>query len=323
MTFNILINLNFKTITMKTFKNDKSNTVQNRLSDITNQIERILNDLNYLKLELAEQQKEPIIQFNQRIELSELLSKVDCLDNMERRYDMDLNLDYGSSVYNTFFKVFGNKYSRKDILAVLLFILNIASDYRGYAFGGIVRDFLVPRLYATNNDTKLDFKDVDLSFGSSDDANNFINYLSNPNSSLVLRKAETVGYTKIDEHRIYKNVFERYQYVVVFNGQDLFILDIIVSEYFPVNDMSVNLLMFTPKSDDYSKIDETWFDVGRNNIDSYNYSVKSLIISCCAKISTLLSEFKSNKDTNSMNGHRISNFHKRGYKFSNFKYDHY
>lgn len=242
------------------------------------------------------------------------------------KYDVDLDYNYNSSK-QTFFKCFGNKYTRKEILVLVCLILDIAKEYNGFAFGGIVRDYIIPYIYFAKDRSKLDFKDVDIWFSKEEDAKNFIKSLSNKDTYLYIEEATKHGFCDIQKNEEYHKVFKRYQYMLILNGSNRFVIDIIVSEFLPVNDVAMNLLLFKPKSDKYTEMNEDWFEVGKNSKNPYTFTVKNLILSCGLKKSIIISDYYmilcNNRISTTLNYEicksRIDSFIERGFTFQNYK----
>lgn len=309
---------------IKIENNINNDDFESRLSNITENLGKILKSLNDLRVEWKS--NKDFKYFDEQFILNDLTDKLDEINDMDRKYDMGIGHSYGSHTHNTFFKYCDNKYTRQQILSLIFFILNIAKQYNGFAFGGIVRDYIIPYMFFTKDHDELDFKDCDVWFSKKKDAETFIRYLSNTKASLYIKSATNIGYKKIEKENKYPHVFERYQYVVNINGNHMFIMDIIVSEFLPVNDAAMNLLLFKPKSDKYLEMDESWFEVGKNHEEvKYFFTVKNLIISCGLKKTILLNEYLQTVKTKNSNimrdkcKSRIDTFIKRGFAFQNYQ----
>lgn len=186
--------------------------------------------------------------------------------------------------------------SRSDVLYFLIHFLELASQYNGYAYGGINRDFLIPHLIFNANLEHLNFKDVDIWFKTEGNMLDFIHSFNKQDSpiKLTLLRMDDVrkGSNKNTIDKPLYDCFTRDQYAVQFDGIGLFIVDLVVSDKLPVNDFAVNLLLFKPKKEKLSSIDYSWFEVGHDTNNEYvQFSVKELIHSIDSKTTTILSKY--------------------------------
>ncbi len=171
------------------------------------------------------------------------------------------------------------------------------SKYNGYVYGGLVRDFIVPIfVYGTNSDN-LDFKDIDIWFSNQSDSDDFIESLNKGIAHLSAQEMDT--YDVLEGYGAGQK-FTRRKFHYSFNNLPLFMVDIMVSEQLPVNDFSVNLLLFRAKNQDFKNMSLSWFSVGDNpDAESYKYSVMDLIQMIEKKNTDVLkgysNHYKSNK----------------------------
>jgi hypothetical protein len=119
------------------------------------------------------------------------------------------------------------------VLESIDWILKFASHCNGKFFGGYVRDVIVPRM--KDPKCNVSFKDVDIWFTNDKDADNFVVLMKdtfNLKHGCFPRENNSTEYK-----------FKRTQYYVL-NNICNFNIDVVVSEYFPVDDFNVNLLTY-------------------------------------------------------------------------------
>ena len=187
-----------------------------------------------------------------------------------------------------------------DIMCLLFTFLEKAGTYGGYAYGGIIRDFIVPFLWFHADIDNLDFKDVDIWFKTTKSATDFVNSLNGPIRLIPANKMDDIrkgtNRNTLKTQPLY-DCFTREQYIVQFNDLKLFIVDMIVADKLPVNDFSVNLLILKPKGSDFGSMSYSWFEVGQDTYDEYiNYSVKGLIDSIGTHETDVLSKYLNPDD---------------------------
>lgn len=124
--------------------------------------------------------------------------------------------------------------------------IQVASKYGGCVFGGYVRNHLIPSFY---NLPLPGFKDVDLWFTSSSEALKFTLEMGN----------RLVYWSNLDEKTPNKKQvrypFSRTQFMLMDEGNDIVMIDVIVSDELPVNDLNVNQLTFSNGYKSYGKED--------------------------------------------------------------------
>lgn len=157
------------------------------------------------------------------------------------------------------------------------FILHI-SESNGYIYGGFVRDFVVPVLVYGQNATCVDFKDIDIWFENQSLADDFINGLNQQNSDVQLIPQTHLPDESPNQGYGCGHPFTRKRKLFTFQTVPLFMVDVVVAQQLPVNDFSVNLLMFKAKDRNLENISLSWFCVGQNyDGEFYKYSVLILI----------------------------------------------
>ena len=115
--------------------------------------------------------------------------------------------------------------------------ITVASKYNGRVFGGYVRNILVPKLY---NQPLVGFKDVDLWFTNQSDANWFILQMGDK----LTVKVYTDQYNNFKDNKV-RYPFGRTQFMLLDELKNpVVIIDVIVSEKLPINDLNVNKLTF-------------------------------------------------------------------------------
>lgn len=120
---------------------------------------------------------------------------------------------------------------RENIFLETEGLVRCASKHNGVVFGGYVRDVIVPTTQLGYTLDQVDFKDMDFWFTSKDDANAFI-----AENNLVLdeqnKPTNEVGYYPVDKNTHFLML-----------GIELYVLcDIMICDFYPVCDFSVNLL---------------------------------------------------------------------------------
>lgn len=156
--------------------------------------------------------------------------------------------------------------------------IKIASNYDGKVFGGYVRDVVVPKILDPRR--KCEFKDVDIWFKTDIDSVLFINDMKDIYNFQIVPKL-SIG----DDNPHYE--FNRTQYHLFV--KDIVIwFDIVISEYFPVDDFDVNFLSYFYKDNiELIECESEYFDKDKliNSINKKtmailpNY-VKRLVIKC-------------------------------------------
>jgi hypothetical protein len=141
----------------------------------------------------------------------------------------------------------------------------------------LVRDFLVPLLIYGKEVNDLDFKDIDIWFAKSEDADQLIESLKSDQGMVKLIPQPSNDIAPIDDYGC-GQLFTRKKFYFCLVNQPLFMVDIMVAEQIPVNDFSVNLLMFKPKQRNFEGVNLSWFPVGNNpDGESYRYSTLMLL----------------------------------------------
>jgi len=176
--------------------------------------------------------------------------------------------------------------THEDIFALVLSLISGADKYEGYAYGGIIRDFILPLVFNNVHILDIDFKDVDIWFKSNENMLKFVEYVNN---IPLVKLVQPNYYFAIEYHG-----FNRAIYNVEFDGVPLFYLDLNVSPRYPVDDFSSNLIYLVPKSSLFESISKKWFRMGVNKDDDHiNFSVNEIIESTVLKTTTLLTEYKN------------------------------
>lgn len=149
--------------------------------------------------------------------------------------------------------------------------LKVAEKYRGKAFGGYVRNVVVPRLFGDN--TVIGYKDVDVWFHTEEEANSFITDMGDRMKNI----REFCG--SIYDQALYP--FARTQYVLIGQSGDSdgIVFDIIVSETLPVNDLNVNQLTYSPTNGLKSYGKESIFELTSAIIRKEAYMLKEYPLS--------------------------------------------
>lgn len=130
-----------------------------------------------------------------------------------------------------------NKLNKLNKYVIIDDCIKIASNYDGKVFGGYVRDVVVPKLL--NPRCRCEFKDVDIWFKTDIDTNFFINDIKD------IHNFQIIPEISIDNNNPHYQ-FNRTQYHLFV--EDIVIwFDIVVSEYFPVDDFDVNFLVYSYK----------------------------------------------------------------------------
>lgn len=161
------------------------------------------------------------------------------------------------------------------IYQVLFNFLVYISKYNGYVYGGFVRDFLVPLIVYEQKFDDLDFKDIDIWFSNECEAEAFIKSFQQNSPKLIPDAINQV--IPLEEYGCGQH-FTRKKYYFCYNHVALFMVDVVIAQQLPVNDFSVNLLMFQAKDHDLTQSSLSCFSVGENpDGDYYKYSVLILI----------------------------------------------
>ena len=140
-------------------------------------------------------------------------------------------------------------------------LIQCASQHDGYAFGGYVRNVLVPQALGITRATP-QWKDVDLWFKTSDNIQSFLNDMGG-----ALRPAHTQKHRDDDSQQSLYS-FKRFQYYLYDGEKAVSFVDIIESKTYPVNDFNVNRIM--------CQID-TEFMYGFNRIKFTKHSLSSMV----------------------------------------------
>ncbi len=114
--------------------------------------------------------------------------------------------------------------------------IKIASGHHGRVFGGYVRNVLVPEFYGQSSPG---FKDVDLWFTCIEDALKFTLTMG----SKLKYHISTNKFNNADDKIVYP--FDRTQLMLMDGDESIVIVDLIVSEKLPVNDLNVNQLTYS------------------------------------------------------------------------------
>ena len=113
-------------------------------------------------------------------------------------------------------------------------MISLANQCNGAAYGGYVRDVVINRQLGEPIKA---FKDVDLWFRTSDDAFKFLKLMGN-------RLSESQhNCRKVDYHSYY--VWNRSEYILMIDGKKIAHVDIAVSNGIPIDDYSVNKILYT------------------------------------------------------------------------------
>lgn len=122
-------------------------------------------------------------------------------------------------------------YSRQESFAQTELLVKTAVKHGGLVFGGYVRDIIIPLTKLNRSLDRLDFKDLDFWFKSHSDAKAFI---------------QSVGLTP-SNHETLDKPSGRYpvcrnQHWSHYGGKRFVIVDVMITDFFPVCDFSVNLV---------------------------------------------------------------------------------
>jgi hypothetical protein len=163
-----------------------------------------------------------------------------------------------------------------DVYQVLFNFLFHISKYNGHVYGGLVRDFLVPLIIYGQNINDLDFKDIDIWFPNQSVADAFILSLNRERFPKLIPDAHNQA-LPLEEYGC-GQPFTRKKFYFCFNHVSLFMVDVVIAQQLPVNDFSVNLLMFQAKDQNFIQSSLSCFSVGENpDGDYYKYSVLMLL----------------------------------------------
>lgn len=170
-----------------------------------------------------------------------------------------------------------------DVLFNFLFYI---SRCNGYVYGGFVRDFLVPVLIYGQNVVSVDFKDIDIWFSNQSQADDFVNSFNQKQKLVQL--IELYDSPGREEYGC-GGSFTRKKLNFCFEHKPLFLVDVMVARQLPVNDFSVNLLMFKAKDPNFTNASLSWFSVGEDyDGEYYKYSPLILIEMIAVKNTDLL-----------------------------------
>lgn len=185
-------------------------------------------------------------------------------------------------------------------LKAIFNMLILASDFGGHAYGGFVRDILVPRFLENKKESSLEFKDVDIWFH---DQNQLFCFLNMVNESGPYRLEENDDVTSDIQNGCYpSSLTYGQQYVLYFCKIKVAYVDLVASQHLPVNDFDVNLLLFIPQEVDLANnlslgLSDSWFQVGSNlDGDSTKYSVRCICEHINLEQAYLLSGYKNPPD---------------------------
>ena len=155
-----------------------------------------------------------------------------------------------------------------DVHNILFNLLGHIAKYNGYVYGGFVRDFLVPGLVYGENLSSLDFKDIDIWFSDQSQADNFIQSFNQQNSAKLIDNKSRANQKPVEEYGC-GHPFTRHKFYFSFDKIPLFMVDVVVAKQLPVNDFSVNLLIFKAKNLDFHNLSLSWFSVGEDYDGQY------------------------------------------------------
>lgn len=151
--------------------------------------------------------------------------------------------------------------------------IKIASSYDGKIFGGYLRDVVISKM--TNPSRKCRFKDVDLWFKTVIDADLFIKNMKD------VYDFQLIPESSIDDNIPY--TFNRKQYHLFYNNI-IILFDIIVCEWFPVDDFDVNFLTYSYKDNvELIECESSSFDKD-NLINSINKKKMTILPSYLKKL---------------------------------------
>jgi len=139
------------------------------------------------------------------------------------------------SSFGAFSSLTNDGYSRRDVFQHAEKLVEIAAKYNGVVFGGYVRDVIVPISEFGYSFDEVDFEDLDFWFTSQEDADLFV-------EDSGLRKDpkqdEQNGYYPVNRNQCYSQ----------YDGRNFIICDVMVTDFYPVCDFSVNLLSWDGKN---------------------------------------------------------------------------
>lgn len=123
----------------------------------------------------------------------------------------------------------------KDVIDQVDEIILCAAKHNGKVFGGYVRDVIVPMKFHKCTTLGVDFNDLDFWFTKQEDADNFVKEMELLSSDDFNQTGGTERYPfKVQHHK--------------FNINNSYIcVDVVVSDFYPVCDFSVNLLSWDGK----------------------------------------------------------------------------
>jgi hypothetical protein len=139
------------------------------------------------------------------------------------------------------------------VLGYVLDLLDHAKKFKGYAYGAVVRDLIVPALFHGLALNEMEFSAVDIWFKTQEQADALVeHYLIAPAFLEVVEKAAC---KKLDPHRLIAGGAIGGQYMLISPDHQARIVtvNLIVSKEFPSNDFSVNSLVYYP-SECYPKL---------------------------------------------------------------------
>lgn len=126
-------------------------------------------------------------------------------------------------------------YTRDEMYTRTQQLVQSALECGGSPFGGYVRDVLIPVIKLGIPLSKVDFKDIDFWFTCKEDASCFI-------EKAGLYCSETLRQTGDDRADEGRYPIKRISLMSSYKDQDFVLVDIVIANFFPVCDFSVNLL---------------------------------------------------------------------------------
>jgi hypothetical protein len=147
-----------------------------------------------------------------------------------------------------------------QILGYVLRLLKGAADHHGYAFGGVVRDFIVPALIHNRPLSELEFSDVDVWFTNDTEATQFIKtYCGNAVSLSHLVGQMVAGLKKLP----FASRIAQFLYACPAGRTALFVVNVYVASEPPTSGLAIDRLVYDGPSEAYPDLEcgPGWFSL--------------------------------------------------------------
>ena len=167
-------------------------------------------------------------------------------------------------------------------------VCNIIYKCNGKVFGGFVRDFLYKYSLLTENEKSTftpkidfnDFKDIDVWVKTKEDKDKLIK---------MLTENEYITFSDIQQLDGTLYPFNIYKYTISKNREWFTFLDIVVSEFYPVNDFSINLLSYDGKE---FNVENPCILIAKNYNTIISYTKDEIIKQIINRYTYILPDFK-------------------------------